>query len=268
MLLSRFDASGSRMTKTPTILVITSGGAYAWVIVNALASRFAGLEVALEQAEPKSVFLKRRARKVGWFQTVGQFFTMTVSRFGKRFAGARKSEIIATHGLLTEPQPSLPITPVTSANNADCLNLIAARKPDLVFLAGCRMLSRATLSAIPCPVLNYHSGINPKYRGLAGGWWARATGDTENYGTTVHLVDAGVDTGATLAQAFLEPDPRESLLTDSLAMAAGSREMVTQAVQDVLNGKIDPQSGDQPSVQRFHPPIWTYLSTGLTKGIW
>ena len=256
------------MTKRPTILVITSGGAYAWVIVNALASRFDGVGVVLEQAESKSLFLKRRARKVGWFQTAGQFFTMTVSRFGKRFAQARSDEIIAAHGLATEPLPSLAITHVASANGADCLEIIAARKPDLVFLAGCRMLSKPTLSAISCPVLNYHSGINPKYRGLAGGWWARATGDTENYGTTVHLVDAGVDTGATLSQAFLEPHPRESLMTDSLAMAVGSREMVTQAVQDVLNGEVKPVSSTLPSVQRFHPPIWTYLKTGLAKGVW
>ena len=256
------------MTKTPTILVITSGGAYAWVIVNALASHFGPVEVALEQPESKGLFLRRRARKVGWIQTAGQFFTMTVSRFGKRLAAARTDEIIAAHGLQTEPLPSLVITPVASANGADCLELIAARKPDLVFLAGCRMLSKATLSAIPCPVLNYHSGINPKYRGLAGGWWARATGDTENYGTTVHLVDAGVDTGATLGQTFLMPHPRESLLTDSLAMAAASRDMVTRAVEDVLNGTIAPQPSNLPSVQRFHPPIWTYLKTGLTKGIW
>ncbi|MDZ7600803.1 MAG: formyl transferase [Hoeflea sp.] len=256
------------MTKKPTLLIITAGGAYAWVIVNALALRFAGVEVALEQAEPKSLFLRRRARKVGWVQTIGQFFTMMVSRFGKRFAVARTNEIIATHDLRTEPLPSLAITPVSSANGADCLALIAARKPDLVFLAGCRMLSRATLAAIPCPVLNYHSGINPKYRGLAGGWWARATGDGANYGTTVHLVDTGVDTGATLSQAFLEPHPRETLLTDSLAMAAGSRAMVIQSVQDVLDGKIETVQSQLPSVQRFHPPIWTYLATGLGKGIW
>ena len=256
------------MTKKPTLLVITAGGAYAWVVVNALALRFPGVEVALEQGEPKSLFLRRRARKVGWVQTIGQFFTMSVSRFGKRFAQARTDEIIATHDLGTVPLPSLAITQMSSANGADCLALIAARKPDLVFLAGCRMLSRATLAAIPCPVLNYHSGINPKYRGLAGGWWARALGDGANYGTTVHLVDAGVDTGATLAHAFLKPHPRETLLTDSLAMAAGSRDMVTQAVQEVLDGRLETVASSLPSVQRFHPPIWTYLATGLGKGIW
>ncbi|AKH99743.1 Formyl transferase [Hoeflea sp. IMCC20628] len=256
------------MSHAGKILVITAGGAYAWVIVNALASHFDIVEVALEQPESKSVFLKRRARKIGWFQTAGQFGTMVISRFGKRFAQARTNTIIAHSGIQTELSPEAPVTPVSSANADDCLQLIAARKPDVVFLAGCRMLSKATLAAIACPVLNYHSGINPKYRGLAGGWWARASGDHDNYGTTVHLVDAGVDTGDTLYQAFLTPDPRETLLTDSLAMAAGSREIVVRAVEDALNGTLEPQSSQLPSVQRFHPPIWTYLKTGIAKRIW
>jgi len=256
------------MVKQNKILVITAGGPYAWAIVNALALRFDSLEVVLEQPESKSVFLKRRARKIGWFQTAGQFGTMVISRFGKRFAQTRTNEIIANSGIQIELSPNVPVTSVSSANGRDCLELLLASKPDVVFLAGCRMLSRATLSAIPCPVINYHSGINPKYRGLAGGWWARATGDHENYGTTVHLVDAGVDTGDTLYQAFLKPDPRESLLTDSLAMAAGSRDIAIRAIEDALNGKLEPKSSQLPSVQRFHPPVWTYLKTGLLKRIW
>jgi len=256
------------MAKQDSILVITAGGPYAWAIVNALALRFDNLQVLLEQPESKGVFLKRRARKIGWFQTAGQFGTMVISRFGKRFARARTNQIIATSGIQTELSPDIPLASVSSANGRDCLDLIAARKPDVVFLAGCRMLSKATLSAIPCPVINYHSGINPKYRGLAGGWWARATGDQENYGTTVHLVDAGVDTGDILYQAFLKPDPHESLLTDSLAMAAGSRDIAIRAIEDALNDRLAPKPSQLPSVQRFHPPLWTYLWTGLVKRIW
>jgi folate-dependent phosphoribosylglycinamide formyltransferase PurN len=256
------------MAKPPRILVITAGGPYPWIIINALSAHFGGVEVALEQPESKALFLKRRARKIGWWQTGGQFLTMTVSRFGKRFVRAREAELISANKLETKPSKDVKLTEVSSANGEDCLALIAETKPDVVFLASCRMLSRNTLAAISCPVLNYHSGINPKYRGLAGGWWARASGDDANYGTTVHLVDAGVDTGDILYQAFLKPDPRDTLLTDAMAMAAGSRKIAIQAVEDALGGKLAPKNSDLPSVQRFHPPIWTYLWTGLTRRIW
>ncbi|OCW57593.1 formyl transferase [Hoeflea olei] len=256
------------MPQRPAILIITAGGDYAWVVANALASRFDGVEVALEQPESKRRFLKRRARKVGWLQTAGQFVTMAASRTAKRATRARTASIIADYGLQTTLSPSVPVTRISSANGADCLQLIAARKPDLVFLAGCRMLSAATLKAIPCPVLNYHSGLNPSYRGMACGWWARASGDIGQYGTTVHLVDAGVDTGPTLRKHCFPPDPRASLMTDALLMAAASREMVVRAAEDTLAGDLTPIPSDLPSVQRFHPPIWTYLWTGAVKGIW
>jgi hypothetical protein len=61
------------MAKPPRILVITAGGPYPWIIINALSAHFGGVEVALEQPESKALFLKRRARKIGWWQTGGQF---------------------------------------------------------------------------------------------------------------------------------------------------------------------------------------------------
>ena len=57
------------MANRNKIIIITAGGAYAWVIVNALANHFDNIEVVLEQPESKALFLKRRARKIGWLQT-------------------------------------------------------------------------------------------------------------------------------------------------------------------------------------------------------
>jgi hypothetical protein len=82
------------MSKSPDDLVITAGGPYPWIIINALASRFEVSKWRLRQPESKRLFLKRRAGKIGWLQTAGQFLTMVLSRFGKRFVRAREAEII------------------------------------------------------------------------------------------------------------------------------------------------------------------------------
>jgi hypothetical protein len=66
-----------------------------------------------------------------------------------------------------------------------------------------------------------------------------------------------------LHQAFLTPHPDETLLTIRWRWRRGSREIVVRAVQDVLDGNLQTMTSDLPSVQRFHPPIWTYLATGL-----
>jgi hypothetical protein len=42
------------MAKPPRIFVITAGGPYPWIIINALSAHFGGVEVALEQPESKA----------------------------------------------------------------------------------------------------------------------------------------------------------------------------------------------------------------------
>lgn len=256
------------MNEPQTILVITAGGAFPWAIINALADEFTHVQVLVEEPESKTLFLRRRARKLGWLTTAGQFATMALSKIGKHFTRRREQQLIAAHGLKIRPAADVPLTRVPSANSIDCIAAVGAIRPAVILLVSCRMLSKTTLAALTCPVLNYHSGINPKYRGLMGGYWARAGGDPANYGTTVHLVDAGVDTGDVLYHAFLPPDPRETMFTDALAQAAGSRGIVIAAIKDALSGNLNPKATDLPSRQYYHPPIWSYLATGMLKGVW
>ncbi|MEX3009956.1 formyl transferase [Hoeflea sp. TYP-13] len=250
------------------IVAITAGGPYPWAVINALAEKFGPVTVIHEQPESKAHFLKRRAAKVGYLSTAGQFATMMVSRLSKKVAQQRENEIIGEFGLKVVPAQDQKIITVESANSPDCIAAIAGEKPDVVFLAGCRMLHRKTLEAIEAPVINYHAGINPKYRGMLGGYWARINNDVENFGTTVHLVDEGVDTGAILKQARMKPSPKDSIATYAMLQAAHSREICISAVMDVLEGKTTPISSDLPSKQWFHPPIWSYVWNGATRGIW
>jgi methionyl-tRNA formyltransferase len=131
------------------------------------------------------------------------------------------------------------------------------------------MLTRATLAAMPCPVINYHAGITPRYRGMNGGYWALAENDAGNFGGTVHLVDAGVDTGAILYQQRGRPEKGDNLGLYALRLAVICRAICVQAVRDALDGKLAPQPpGSMPSKQWYHPPIWTYLGNGMFRGIW
>ncbi|WP_279341247.1 formyltransferase family protein [Geothrix mesophila] len=90
--------------------------------------------------------------------------------------------------------------------------------------------AQETLGAIRVPVMNLHSGITPKCRGQVGGYWALVNGDPDHAGVTVHLVDAGVDTGDVICQARFEPG--------------------------------------LPSKLRYHPARWADLAQGPQVGIW
>ncbi|MBZ7922071.1 formyl transferase [Ensifer adhaerens] len=259
------QAAGKRPGR---VVVVTAGGENPWIMINALAARFADVTVFEEQPESKGLFLRRRARKLGWVTALGQLATMIASRFGKRFTRRRAEEILAIYKVSGKSAPSIPIRSVASINDADAIAQARALKPDVVFLISCRMLKAETLAAMPCPVINFHAGINPAYRGLMGGYWARVNNDVENFGATVHLVDAGVDTGGVLYQSRQKPARSDTMHTYPLLQTAASTEIAIAAITDALDGNLRTIDVAGPSRQWFHPPIWTWVWNGLTRRIW
>ncbi|OHV90494.1 formyl transferase [Mesorhizobium sp. ORS 3428] len=250
------------------VVVVTEGGPHIWAIVNALADRVGPVSVILETPESKKRLLLGRARRQGWISAIGQLGTMVLTRLCKRLFAGHAARLIAEEKLETESRPGQTIIQVPSANGPECLQAIEKIGAGVVLLAGCRLLSKETLAKMLCPVLNYHAGIAPKYRGMNGGYWALAFGDRENFGTTVHLVDAGVDTGGVLRQARGIPKPGDTIASYALRQAAFSRDICVEAVNDALAGNLATIDPGLPSKQWYHPTIWFYLWTGLTKRVW
>jgi methionyl-tRNA formyltransferase len=117
---------------------------------------------------------------------------------------------------------------------------------------------------VGAPFINLHAGITPLYRGVHGGYWALAEGRPELAGTTVHLVDDGIDTGAVLAQACFRAGPADSFATyPYLHLAAGLPHLL-DAVAAALRGALRPQPHPAlPSRLRTHPTFWQYARMRL-----
>ena len=91
-------------------------------------------------------------------------------------------------------------------------------KPDCVLLAGyMRKLSSEFLAGLEAPVLNIHPSLLPSFPGLHAQRQALEKG-VRFTGATVHLVDAGLDSGPILDQAIcpVELDDTEERLSERL----------------------------------------------------
>ncbi len=254
--------------RTPSIVVMTAGGANPQIVINALSARFAGLAVIQEQPESKAALVRRRARRAGWLAALGQLATMIVSRLGKSALRRRSAEILAAYGYSAEPDSRVKTIAVPSLNDPACHAAIAELNPAVILTVGCRLLSKATLAKIRCPVINLHAGINPMYRGQCGGYWALAKGDPDNFGATLHLVDAGVDTGDTLYEVRTVPAKSDSMLTYPLLLTAIAVPFAIKAVEDALTGNLALKRPQGPSAMHDNPAIWTWIRNGVSKGIW
>jgi phosphoribosylglycinamide formyltransferase-1 len=94
--------------------------------------------------------------------------------------------------------------------------LFAALKPDLVVSAGfMRILSEKIVDRFK--IINSHPALLPLFPGAHAVRDALAAGAKET-GTTIHWVDAGVDTGAVIAQERVEirPDDTEESLHERI----------------------------------------------------
>ena len=95
--------------------------------------------------------------------------------------------------------------------------LLNQLNPDLIIVNGTRIISKKTLESVHSTFINIHTGITPAFRGVHGGYWAVATGKKDLFGTTVHYVDPGVDTGGIIEQVFIEPPKERQFLYISLS---------------------------------------------------
>lgn len=250
------------------IVALTSGGPHAWIMINALQDRFGPFPVIQEAAEPSSVFWRRRLRLLGRMKVASMLAAGLTLKLTKRGAQKLIDQMIEQEGLSPDPDPAQAIYPVASVNTEACRGLLSEFAPKTVFVVSTRMIGMKTLNCVEAPFLNYHSGINPAYRGMFGGYFALANGEAEQFGGTMHLVDKGVDTGDVLYQSRVTVDPRDNFHTYIWRIAAGSRSIAIRAVEDALNERLQPVRVNLPSRQYFAPTLGGYLKTGLMRGVW
>ena len=105
-------------------------------------------------------------------------------------------------------------TKMTPEAEEEIVRLLREARVDFVVLAGfMRVIKSPLLDAFPGLILNIHPSLLPEFRGLEA-WRQALEAGVPEAGCTVHLVDAGVDTGRILGQSrvpVLQGDTAERL---------------------------------------------------------
>lgn len=261
------------MTPSPgapaRVVLLAGDGPSTRAVYHRLAHEFPGMHVVLEGGVSTRQFLRRRLKKLGLVTVAGQvLFVGLVGRALRRSAEGRVRQIMQEHGLDDRPIDG-PVTRVSSVNSPEAREALRALEPQVVVVNGTRIIGRETLSCVSAPFINTHAGITPAYRGVHGGYWALAEGTPELVGTTVHLVDEGIDTGTILEQATFAVTPADSFATYPYLHTAAGLPPLVRAVHDALEGTLEPKRERHglPSVLRTHPTLWGYLARRVLRGV-
>ena len=229
-----------------------------WVY-HALAGEFRFSAVLLEQPVSRKALFKRRMQRIGFFNVAGQaLFSLLVVPVLRRQAQARKEALLREYKLSGNDFPSDSIR-FSSVNDKQCIDALQQIDPDIVVVNGTRIISREVLGCCKAKFINMHVGITPAYRGSHGGYWAVRNNDLGNFGTTIHLVDTGVDTGAVLKQVFTKPAKEDNFTTYPVLQTA----IGIPALKEVLHSGINGVFSTIPVVGKgkmyYQPSVWAYF---------
>ncbi|WP_417493567.1 formyltransferase family protein [Maricaulis sp.] len=160
------------------------------------------------------------------------------------------------HVLILSPYPDALIAPIEARGDRVTVrsDLVSeaefeALRPDWIISYGYRrLIASPALEMCAGRIVNLHISLLPFNRGADPNFWSWV--DYTPKGVTLHLIDAGMDTGPILVQREVELDPdTETLKSSYLRLRREIEELFALHWDDIVCG------GLQPRVQTTSLPI-------------
>ena len=230
-----------------------------WVY-NALIKNFAPEAAIIETPVSKKTLFRGRLKRIGFIKVAGQvLFSLLLVPFLRKKAAARKAALLQQYDLKESSFNNRNTHRVPSVNDAATIALLQQLQPDIIVVNGTRIISRKVLQCTNAIFINMHVGITPLYRGSHGGYWALYNNDIKNFGTTIHLVDAGVDTGKILTQVFATPAKEDNFTTYPVLQTAIGIPALLHVLKAATENIVDGYSNNEKGHLYYQPTIWQYI---------
>lgn len=256
------------MTEVPVnnqgrkIVLLARNSESAAMLYNYVSRYYHFHAIIVEDPIPASTMFWKRVKRIGFFTSLSQvMFILLVSPCLSLVSKKRKKAILSGYRLDMSPIPADKIKKVPSVNTEDCRSLLQALEPDLVIVNGTRIIAEKTIRSVTAPFINIHDGITPAFRGVHGGYWAIANGRPDLFGTTIHYVDKGIDTGKIIDQVFIQPSRNDNFSTYPILQHAIIMESLVSVIDTFIStGKIpEKQPVCENMPLRFHPTLFQWM---------
>lgn len=252
-------------SKKLSLLVIYGARSHGPVIIRSLQKTGDVYSIRIEN--DLNQIYQNRYQRYGYLKGFGQKLFIKYSSWLKRRSRIRIDEIKEEFGL--DDSPIKPTLTINSIHDNQLPERIRSLNPDLIVLNCASIIPEDLLKAVTVPFLNLHGGITPLYRGIYGAYWALREGNPHLVGSTIHLVDEGIDTGDILNQTCFRITEADNFSTYNYLHLAYALRGLHEVIQYYRTyGQLpDPVNNDLESGIRTHPTLPGYLFHRLFRGI-
>lgn len=143
----------------------------------------------------------------------------------------------------------IPVHTVKRFNSSECRDLLASLKLDLLVIASAPILKPYVFEQAKIGCLNAHPGWLPSYRGLGANAYALQQGD--HAGITVHMIDAGIDTGKIILREKIPFKKRDTVARINDRAVARGAILVTEVIRTIGEGKLSFLEIDEPTSKNY-----------------
>ena len=149
---------------------------------------------------------------------------------------------------------------VSDFNSSACESALLELSPDLIVFTGGGLIRKKILDIPTLGVLNCHSGLLPRYRGMDTLEWTllEAENALPRVGLTLHFMDKGVDTGPILRQHVEALKPGETLDAVRKRLEPAMVRLMSGGVRDLQRGELHAQVQERSEGQQYfviHPRL-------------
>ncbi len=145
-----------------------------------------------------------------------------------------------------------PVKPCADQNSPQAIEQLKQWSPDVGIFTGGNILREATLKQFRLGVLNSHLALLPEIRGMSSPEWSVLQGVP--LGITIHIMDAGIDTGPILLRReFAKPPDCDSFPDLRNRMIAAGIDLIVETLAALEAKSVAPtQQTSQPANVRAH----------------
>lgn len=138
-----------------------------------------------------------------------------------------------------------------SPNRPEFIQAVQRLQPDLFLAIGYTNILHTEILHVPrlLPV-NFHPSLLPAYRGKHPLFWALRRGESA-VGLTVHVIDAGIDTGDILYQVRVRTRQRDSVAELYDRVIARGLELLPRLIADAERGTLRPRPQPKTGASYF-----------------